>query len=245
MAGVSFLLISPLTALAQDSESTSAEATAQSTMEVLAATQDVTADLSFTSYARSEYYLGEEGKPPTLAELAENPKGYFRHGAAYEGFKALFVPYLPADAEDQDAALAAFLADETKVEAVDCKGRLETQGINLPGQTDPLDRACYKGEQVIRVKVDGNIVASLGCLNPVSRMYTPAPPAKKVVKQQLVRKPAPATVDRRPAQAVNINGLFVPGSECCDGCDIPSVVLPGQSIVIPGGVSVTGDLNLQ
>lgn len=119
------------------------------------------------SYAAPAYYLGADGQPPTLQELAQDQRKYFRNRTAYRSFRSIL-----------EAPLPELLADGM-VRTVPCgpNTRIETSGLTAAGEVRWFTRACYAGEELIQVQdADGwQTVVSLGCLNLVRRVIEPTP----------------------------------------------------------------------
>ncbi len=199
-----------------------------------AATADVTRN--WKPFVKDKYYLGDGGIPPTLAELAADPREYFRSEEAYLVFKSGFEARLGLQLED--AAFAQILTSDG-VRLTSCQGIISTNGIDILGNTKKFERRCYMGEKLIQVKVDDkwHTVASQGCLNQVFAMRAIQPKPTKPKP-----KPAPAPV----AKATPVPGSVFANTGTGQMLPRPRVVVQetvgihvhtddcGHSIYLPG-----------
>lgn len=135
--------------------------------------QRVMAESGYHPFVKNEYYLGAGNKPVPLKDIT---KEHFRSEAAYLKFKQGFEDALGRSLTDE--GLRQILTSEG-VRLVGCSGIIMTTGINDQGQTISFERPCYKGEQLIEVKVgeQWKLIASQGCLNLTfwQRKATPKP----------------------------------------------------------------------
>lgn len=140
---------------------------------------------SLASYANDQYYLGAGGTPPALHDFAANPRAYLRSDTAYRSLKNGFVLKLGTDLSDVEFQT---LLQSDQVRLVACIGRIHTAGISQQGLIGWSSRACYVGEQLIELNVNGKwvVVASQGCFNlvrpmPVPVVVKPAPPVTRTI----------------------------------------------------------------
>lgn len=150
----------------------------------------VFAEESFHSFAKPDYYLGANGKPPSLEEFATNPQHYFRSKAAYQAFLQ-HVGGVKGTTINDTSLRVLLLSTETRI--VSCTGTITTAGYNTAGNLVWFSRPCYKAEDLIQIQTTSgwHTVTSLGCLNPVRAPLPSVPKCRWV----------PATPQQRPAQS--------------------------------------------
>jgi len=140
---------------------------------LLALPADAQETSGYTSFVKSQYYLGNQGTPPTLVAFAANPQHYLRPGA-YEPLKQGFATALGRSLSD---AQFQTLLGSDQVRLVPCTGQIDTAGIRA-GSIGWSMRNCYHNqdqeEQLIQLNVNSIwvTVASQGCFNLV-RVSTP------------------------------------------------------------------------
>lgn len=165
---------------------------------------------SLASFAKDEHYLGQGGTPPSLQSFAATPQTYLRSPGAH----AALASHLGVATEQLPTALQGLVTEP-------CDGRqIETAGITAAGGVNWTTRKCYRGEElIVRISPSGErqVVASLGCLNPVRR----------VIAVPRASTPPPRTswgVMNTPPRIVTVPDLNV-----C-GC----YTLPGHTSIMPG-----------
>ncbi len=167
-------------------------------------------------FAKTEYYLGKGGTPPTLNELVANPRHYFASNAAYAAVRKQLA--MAAGIPNTEAVFQQ-LSQQGKLRTVACNGdTIETSGLRADGTISWFSRRCYNKEQLIQVeRPDGSWVTavSLGCLNLVWKVITPAPPPMKPASR--------SWTEYHSTPSVVTNGLYL-----C-GVYIPGVTVLGQT----------------
>jgi hypothetical protein len=176
---------------------------------------------SLQSYAVDKYYLGAGGTPPTLSQFGSNPRAYLRSEVAYNSLKNHFSKQLGRSLSESEFSS---LMQSNQVRLVSCTGRIKTSGISQKGSVGWSNRACYTGEQLIQLNVNGQwrTVASQGCFNLVQLNEPSAPPFQVTTSRAL--SSAQVFIQQTA-------GVHVHTSQCCHGCGV-DIYLPGSRVIL-------------
>jgi hypothetical protein len=192
---------------------------------------------SFQSYAKDAYYLGAlGGKPPTLAEFANNPRAFVRSEFAYQSLKQKFEITLSRSLND--AEFQALLASDQVRAELKCEGKIRTSAIDKAGNIKWLIRDCYLKEYLIEVSVDNEwyVVASQGCFNLVRPEVEPIP---VVPQPEVVPENPPLIVTSEPlrhspkvlvqeTRGITVHLCNCPGNHRCHN----DIYLPGYRAIL-------------
>lgn len=136
----------------------------------------------FGPFVKDQYYVVTGGKEVSPKDFAANPLKFMRSTAAYTALRDHVSQVVGRPIDDQ--AFRALIVSND-VQLVACAGNLKTQGFKKDGTVHWHQRACYKGERLMQVKVPGGWMnlLSLGCYNPVEgeRPILPPPAPTPVI----------------------------------------------------------------
>lgn len=127
-------------------------------------------------FVKDQFYLARGGTPATFDQVAGDPLSIFRSEVAYDAFRAHVSGYLGRTLDD--AAFRALLRSD-RVRLTVCVGRIDTAGVTDSGRFGWRERACYRSEMLIELKLDDGrwvVVGSSACWNAVRGQLPSLPP---------------------------------------------------------------------
>jgi hypothetical protein len=173
---------------------------------------------TYHGFVKDPFYIGKGGKVVSPQDFATNPTKYTRSDVVYLTLREHFSQVVGKPLSDADFRT---LLKSDEVRLGNCTGKIKTAGVTSQGKIAWHERACYKNERLIEVKVPGGwmVAASQGCYNPVEGIRPELP--KKAA--------APALIDGQcgPASGVySASATALRGLLCTVGTATTFVTLP-------------------